>query len=112
MANPPERQGFNMKQDYISAKDWAKDNTPSQVPDRASKYIRRFFRLAKRRRGIRVVLFVRVSGWVQKWNQNLDAQESRLRRRVERLGGIVVDVFREVASGWRTNEWERGVLMA
>ena len=71
----------------------------------ASNYIRDIKSLKS---GQRAVLICRVSASDQERSKNLRDQVENLKREMERLGFIVIAVFREIGSGWQE---DRDVLI-
>jgi DNA invertase Pin-like site-specific DNA recombinase len=51
-------------------------------------------------KGMPVVLYVRVSGWEQNRRLNLRDQKRQMRRELRKMGVRVIDVFKEVCSGY------------
>ena len=78
-------------------------------PAKASNYLYRLKRYHLKYPDMVVILYLRVSARSQDHNGNLLNQEMVLRRKLKKLGILVVDCFREVCSGWVTDH-HRGVL--
>src|SRR5688572_27407686 len=83
--------------------------TPRSSPGKASKYFRHFKKMASR--GIEVVVYCRVSSRTQIHRRSLDRQEQYLREKVKKLGGRVIEVFREIGSGWIIDADERKLFV-
>ena len=64
----------------------------------ASDYISDIRRL---KRGQWVVIYCRVSGYVQEHTKNLRNQDENLKRELEKLGCIVIKSHGEVGPGWK-----------
>jgi len=70
------------------------------LPACASAYVHDLRALLKERPNLEAVIYLRVSGRTQNAKGNLRAAERRLLRELEKLGVVVLRVFREVGSGW------------
>jgi len=79
------------------------------APVLASDYIRHLTTLIAKRPWLKVVVYLRVSTRQQNKKRNLWAQKRWMLRELERLGVLVLRVYRETGSGWKD---DRPVLKA
>lgn len=81
-------------------------------PGDPREFVENLLRLLRRTPGLLIVIYCRVSWREKSREEGLLRQVERMRKFIEENGGVVIGVFTEAASGWKSDEDERKELVA